>query len=368
MREKVRKLPKAVVILLALLIVAGFVGALRLPDLLGMERLRLPAYGHSMLGEFVVAVYALLVLIIFGYTGILKEKSVGTVKTVFTGGFFVGYVLLQLVAQLYVQAMQNNTSHMEPLITIIFFVSTMLLIGWTEEILFRGVILNMFLDAFPKTKGGILGAVVLNGVMFGGLHMTNYFSGVDLESAAVQSITAGILGIIFAAVYARTRSIWFVIFAHAAVDFVALLGSGIFGAGTEIDSIDNMSWMNLISVPILLIPAIVLLRKSKLEEMEQRANGRVVFETCEEAEGAAAVSLILGILSILTGIMGFGLGLGITGILGSILSKKIKPYENGVAMAGMVTSVIGIVIGVLMAVVMFCMYLMMDFSAMGYDF
>lgn len=368
MREKVMKLPKVVVVLLSLVIIAGFVGVLRLPDLLGMEELMLPAYGHSMLGEFIVGIYALLVLIIFGYVGILKEKGTSGIKTFFTGGYFIGYIMLQLVAQLYVQAMYGNTSHVEPVITIIFFTATMFLVGWTEEILFRGVILNMFLDAFPKTKGGILGAIILNGVLFGGLHMTNFFSGVDLESAAVQSITAGMLGIIFATVYARTRNIWFVIFAHAAVDFVALIGSGFFGAGTEIDSIDNMSWMNLISVPILLIPAIVLLRKSKLAEMEQRANGMVVFETYEEAENIATTSLILGILSILTGIMGFGLGLGIVGILGSIISKKIKPYENGIATAGMVTSIIGLVIGVLMAVVMFCMYLMMDFSGMNYNF
>lgn len=360
MREKVAKMPKWLVVMLAVVITAGFIGTLKLGGFLMGDSLRLPAYGESMLGEFIGGAYALLVLIIFGYAGIIKEKGTDALRTLYTGGFFIGYIALSLVAQLYLQAMEGNILKVQPAISIIFFVVTMFLIGWTEEIVFRGVILNMFLDSFSKTKKGILGAVILNGVLFGALHMSNVFSGVKLESAIVQSITAGLLGVIFAAVYARTRNIWLVIIAHAAVDFAGLLASGIFGAGSEIDGINNMSWFNLISVPILLIPAIILLRKSKLAEMEQRANGMVVFDTYEEADRMATTSLVLGVLGIITGIVGYGVGLGIVGILGSVISKKIKPYQNGIATAGLVTSIIGVAIGMLMTIIMIVTYATMS--------
>ena len=364
MREKIMKMPKWLVVVIAIVITVGFIGALKLGGFLVGDSLRLPAYGDSMLGEFVGGVFALLVLLLFGYAGILKEKSIGTLKSIYTGGFFVGYCILELVAQMYLQAMEGNASKVQPLISIIFFTATMFLIGWTEEIVFRGVILNMFLDSFSKTKRGILGAILLNGFIFGALHMSNVFSGVKLESAIVQSITAGLLGMILAAVYARTRSIWLVIIAHASVDFAGLLASGIFGIGTEVDGINEISWANLISVPVLVIPIFILLRKSKLAEMEQRANGMVVFDTYEEADSMATTSLVLGVLSIVTGFVGYGIGLGVVGILGSVLSKKIKPYQNGVATAGLVTSIIGIVIGVLMAVILYCMYLSMGSMGM----
>lgn len=364
MRKKIMKMPKWLVVVIAVVITVGFIGALKLGGFLVGDSLRLPAYGDSMLGEFVGGVFALLMLLLFGYAGILKEKTIGTLKTFYTGGFFIGYCMLQLVAQMYLQAMEGNTSHVQPAISIIFFAATMFLIGWTEEIVFRGVILNMFLDSFSKTKRGILGAILLNGLLFGALHMSNVFSGVKLESVIVQSITAGLLGVILAAVYARTRSIWFVIIAHAMVDFAGLMASGIFGNGTEVDGINEISWKNLVSVPILIIPIFILLRKSKLEEMVQRANEMVIFDTYAEADNVATTSLVLGVLSIVTGIMGYGIGLGIVGILGSVLSKSSKPRENGVATAGLVTSIIGIVIGILAAVVLFFMYSMMDSMGM----
>ena len=360
MREKIMKMPKWLVVVIAIAITVGFIGALKFGGFLVGDSLRLPAYGDSMLGEFVGGVFALIILVVFGYAGILKEKGIGTLKSLYTGGFFIAYCILELVAQMYLQAMNKNTSHVQPVISIIFFAVTMFLIGWTEEIVFRGVILNMFLDAFSKTKRGILGAILLNGVFFGVLHMSNVLSGVKLESAIVQSVTAGLLGIILAAVYARTRNIWLVIIAHAVVDFAGLLGSGIFGVGNEVDGINDISWANLISVPILLVPIFVLLRKSKLAEMEQRANGMDVFDTYEEADSMATSSLILGVFSILAGFVGYGIGLGVVGILGSVLSKKIKPFQNGIATVGMVTSIIGIVIGLLMSIVLFFVYLMMD--------
>ena len=135
---------------------------------------------------------------------------------------------------------------------ILFFAATMFLIGWTEELIFRGVILNLFLERFSKTKRGILWAVILSGVFFGAVHLTNISQGVTVTSAMIRAINGAFLGVIFGAVYARSGNIWLVMTFHALVDFASLMGSGIFGTGTTVEQINQMSAINLIAVPVLL--------------------------------------------------------------------------------------------------------------------
>lgn len=359
LREKMMNLPKGVVVVIGVIIAALFLFVLRLAGTALSFMAELPGYGSSMLGELIAGIAALGVLALFGYTKVLKEKGVGFAKGFYIGGFFVGYCGLEIFAMIYLQAMEGIT-HVEPVLNILIFIVTMILIGWTEEIFFRGVILNLFLDSFSKTKGGILAAIILSSVIFGGMHIANIFSGVEVVSALVQAIQASLLGIIFAAVYVRTKNIWIGIIMHACIDFVGLMPSGIFGVGTEIDGLNNISLVNLISVPIFLIPCIVLLRKAKLEEIVRRENGEVIFDTYEEAESMAITSLVVGIIGLLLGCTGYGLGLGIVGILGSVLSKKFKRENNGIATAGMVLSILAIVISCFGGVIMTVTYSMAD--------
>ena len=242
-----------------------------------------------------------------------------------------------------------------PLITVICF-SAAIAAPLVEELIFRGVILNLFLERFSKTKRGILWAVILSGVLFGAVHLTNISQGVTVTSAMIQAINGAFLGVIFGAVYARSGNIWLVMTFHALVDFASLMGSGIFGAGTTVEQINQMSAANLIAVPVLLIPCIVLLRPKKLLEMEQEANHIVVFETFEEADRNAALSLALGMISILTGFMGYGLGIGIAGLIGGRLSRKVQPEKNGMALAGMILSGIGMAVSIIGMIVLCFVY------------
>lgn len=355
MKEKIMKLPVWLVVVIGILAAGGFLAVLNLSDLLFLVLPELPGYGRQLTGELLGGIYALLLLCIFGYAGIIKEKGVGFLKGFYIGGFMVGYCMLVLVAQIYLLMMSPELK-LEPVLNIVMFLLTMFLIGWGEEMIFRGLLLNLFLDRFPKTGKGILGAIILDGVLFGAIHLTNIFSGVSVGSAVVQAINASLLGIVLAAIYARSRNIWIVIIAHAMTDLAALLGSGFFGQGSAVDGINQMSYVNLLAGLMLLIPCAVLLRKSKLSEMEQRANGMVVFETYQEADNIATTSLILGILGMMFGTVGYGIGISITGLLGSCISKKIKPQQNGIATAGLVLSIIGLVINAFMVVVMSIVY------------
>ena len=351
MKEKILKAPKIVTVIVAVIVIAVFFGASDLAVLLmtkaGMPELS--GYGSTMVAEFISGLIAFLLLLLFGYRSILREKGKGFLAGLYIGGFLTGYCCLELVAQLYVQILDGNTQIVSA-VNILYFVITMFLIGWTEELVFRGLVLNLFLDRFSKTKKGILSAVVLSGVMFGAVHLTNAFHGISLQSAAVQAVNAALLGVIFGAVYARSRNIWLVIMFHAMVDFAGLLGSGLFGNGSTADQINQMSAVNLVAVPVLLIPCIILLRPGKLAELEMEANQIVVFATLKEAEKDAFVSLILGALSFMFCFSGYGIGLAIVGIIAGMQSRKTKPEQNGVALAGMILSVVGLVIGIIGAV------------------
>ena len=208
---------------------------------------------------------------------------------------------------------------------------------------------------FQNKKRNSLGSHSQWGIVWGGT-FDKYFTGSDCDECDDPAINAAFLGVIFGAVYARSGNIWLVMTFHALVDFASLMGSGIFGVGTTVEQINQMSAANLIAVPVLLIPCIVLLRPKKLLEMEQEANHIVVFETFEEADRNAALSLALGMISILTGFMGYGLGIGIAGLIGGRLSRKVQPEKNGMALAGMILSGIGMAVSIIGMIVLCFVY------------
>ena len=76
----------------------------------------------------------------------------------------------------------------------------------------------------------------------------------------------------------------------------------------------------------------------------------------KEADQIAVVSLILGILSIMTSCIGYTMGLGIVGLLAANISKRIKREQNGMAIAGLITSMVGICFSMLAIIVLSFVY------------
>lgn len=345
MRDRILQMSKQAVFAAGVIVAAVFLIGMDLIGMFLMPMVSLAGYGNSMIAEFGAGILAVVFLVLFGEIEILGRRGQGFVKGIYIGGFLTAYCFLEIAAQLYMQAMNQNLNVVSAP-EIFYFIAAMFLIGWTEELVFRGVILNLFLERFSKTKTGILAAVVFSGILFGAVHLTNIFHGISVESAVVQAVTAAFLGIILGAVYVRSGNIWIVIVFHMMIDFGSLMGSGIFGAGTTTEQINQISVLNLAIIPILLVPCFVLLRSAKLEELEQKANHMIVFDTYKEAEQNGILSLVLGIFSVFTGFMGYGLGLAVVGIIGAYLSRKVKTEKNKIAWAGMVLSCIGAVVSV----------------------
>jgi len=86
--------------------------------------------------------------------------------------------------------------------------SLMLLVGAVEELLFRGIILNVLI-----TKGRIMGAVV-SSVFFGILHFSSALAGLTIIDTVIQVFSGLTIGLGFAGFALRTKTVWPLVLCH----------------------------------------------------------------------------------------------------------------------------------------------------------
>lgn len=121
------------------------------------------------------------------------------------------------------------------------------LVGLSEELMFRGVLLQ----AFRRTVS-IWPAVALTTLAFGAIHILNVFMTGDLSRASIQAAAAALSGLLFIALRLRTGSLWPCIIVHGLWDFAtftiaaARSGEALPGSGSG-----PMTLMTF--VPILLV-------------------------------------------------------------------------------------------------------------------
>lgn len=97
------------------------------------------------------------------------------------------------------------------------FVNTMF-VGFSEELMFRGVLLAAFRRNMP-----IWPAIILTCVLFGSVHILNAFMTGQVLGATVQAVTAMMSGLLFVAIVLRTGSLLPAIILHGLWDFCTFL-------------------------------------------------------------------------------------------------------------------------------------------------
>ena len=100
---------------------------------------------------------------------------------------------------------------------VLFFVILAGLIGFVEEVFFRGLILQAL------APEGLWRAAVVSSIVFGLMHLLNLLFGADLVATLLQTAYATAMGFGFAAVTLRTGSLWPLIAIHAAIDFAGFV-------------------------------------------------------------------------------------------------------------------------------------------------
>ena len=108
---------------------------------------------------------------------------------------------------------------------IIKFICEGIAAGIAEEWLMRFYVLSILLKTFKNAQHQILWSVVLDGLIFGALHIVNLIEQ-PIPATILQMINASVAGITFAAIYLYTGSFFINMGYHAVFDILAFLASG----------------------------------------------------------------------------------------------------------------------------------------------
>lgn len=103
--------------------------------------------------------------------------------------------------------------------SVLFFVAlNTFFVGFSEEVMFRGVLfraLELSMRIWP--------AIILTCVLFGAVHVLNGFNTGDWNGSTMQAVTAAMSGLVFVAIVIRTGSLWPAIIYHWLWDCVLFL-------------------------------------------------------------------------------------------------------------------------------------------------
>ena len=116
---------------------------------------------------------------------------------------------------------------------IIFYMITMINVGFIEEIIFRGFLFKMM------AKDNIKSAIIVSSVTFGIGHIINLFNGADLIPTLLQICYAISIGYLFVIIFHKSNSLFPCIITHSLVN--------------------SLSIFNIESTPMLYITSIFLI-------------------------------------------------------------------------------------------------------------
>jgi len=103
-------------------------------------------------------------------------------------------------------------------------ITTQFVVGVSEEILFRGLVLYALTRVWGNTAQGIIGGVILTSLLFAALHLTQVFTqGISPSSALLLTLETTILSIWWAALVVLGGSIWPAVILHFVVNAVVAL-------------------------------------------------------------------------------------------------------------------------------------------------
>ncbi len=99
-------------------------------------------------------------------------------------------------------------------------------IGFCEELYFRGILCNLWLEEGERA------AVAISAILFAVCHLMNLAGGAGMAETMLQICFAFVYGIVFALIFLVCRSVWPCVLLHAFHDFCSFnsAGDGAWGA------------------------------------------------------------------------------------------------------------------------------------------
>lgn len=149
----------------------------------------------------------------------------GRAHTYYLGGFsqikgkqWLDYAPLLLI--LVVLFIANNGFASAPASTFIYLLLTqLLLVGFVEETLFRGILMRVF------AHKGVMYAIIISSVFFGVTHALQALGGQSLEDTLLQIVYAFGIGFMLALLVAKHRAVMLTILFHGLHNFINMTGN-----------------------------------------------------------------------------------------------------------------------------------------------
>ena len=120
-------------------------------------------------------------------------------------------------------------------------VVTMLMVGFLEEVIFRGFLFKALCKDNLKT------AVIISSVTFGFGHIINLLNGAEFFGTLLQIFYATAIGFLFTIIFHKTKSLWPCIITHSAVNSLSVF----LNAETVNKTADFFIALYLCIIPIL---------------------------------------------------------------------------------------------------------------------
>ncbi|MDO4188335.1 MAG: CPBP family intramembrane metalloprotease [Lachnospiraceae bacterium] len=195
----------------------------------------------------------------------LKWQKRGFGTGIIVGLFILCIQMLNLFSWIHQYIMGVQTVTISCGEIILFFLA-MVMVGVSEELLFRGVLLNSCLEYFGESSiSSLKRAIIISGSIFGLFHIFNVLIGASLFGSIIQAINAVALGIVFGVIYVRSdKNIWPCIFLHSIQDTAAFLQSGMMNGGGVKDTISSYSANMIPTIVVLFLVGLFLMRKKKM--------------------------------------------------------------------------------------------------------
>lgn len=222
----------------------------------------------NFISELCFALLALCFVFLLKKTEIFKTDSRFLKSGLMASGFM--FLFLLVFGAFAIPMLLNTTASVPEILAFIGFV---LLVGFTEEVLFRGFIQNALHNFFGEDSlFHVWCAIFCGGVIFGLAHIANAIRpGAHVVSALVQAGGTFGVGIYLGTIYFRSyKNLWLVAILHTLYDMVSMVGAGIL-AGQQLGSLLNSysgTPMTAVFWPtVYLVLCIFLLRPKKVEPL-----------------------------------------------------------------------------------------------------
>ena len=233
-------------------------------------------YNTMFISEIVLLIFALVMLAVRKRLNILKPQGKSIIYGIKRGIPIFVVSLISLMSS--VTGIIGENLNIPNLISLIILAIT---IGMAEEFFFRGFIQGEIVDAYGKSRKQVIISVVVSGVIFGLVHITNALSGQDIITTLMQVLQASSLGILLGSIYFITKNIWSVVFLHAFYDFAIML-SEVNSYKDCINSTDISTVMLIFTLVVSLIYVVIYLVGAYLNLQKRHVNEYIGEEVTDE--------------------------------------------------------------------------------------